>query len=144
MASATEMYHRAIQALAQEAVGDGPLEAPDGSAFLDNPLCGDNVEMQVTLDGERLAAVGHKVRGCLLCKAAASLIGKSGPGATSPRIEEVARAVGAFLRNEGPVPAGWPELELFTPVRGHASRYSCVELPFRALVDAMRSAAGND
>lgn len=140
MAAASEMYHRAIQTLAQEAVGAGRLEAPTGSAFLDNPLCGDSVDMQVELRDARIAAVGHKVRGCLLCQAAASLIGRRAVGSSLPEIERVTNDVGAFLRTDAPVPAGWDELDLFTPVRGHASRYSCVELPFRALVSALQAA----
>jgi len=141
MASASEMYHRAIQTLAQEAVGEGRLAAPSGTAFLDNPLCGDNVDMQVELRDARIAAIGHKVRGCLLCKAAASLIGKRAPGSSSQDVERIAADVGRFLREQAPAPANWEDLDLFSPVRGHTSRYSCVELPFRALVAAMRAGA---
>ncbi len=140
MASASEMYHRAIQTLAQEALGEGPLASPSGSAFLDNPLCGDNVEMQVELRAARIVAIGHKVRGCLLCRAAASLIGKCAIGSSLPEIERVAGEVGVFLRADAPAPPGWSEMEFFTPVRGHTSRYSCVELPFRAAVAALRAA----
>lgn len=140
MASASEMYHRAIQTLAQEAVGEGKLESPSGSGFVDNPLCGDNVDMQVELREARITAIGHKVRGCLLCRAAASLIGKRAIGASLAEIERVTGEVGAFLRSDASAPAGWSELELFTPVRGHTSRYSCVELPFRAVVAAVRAA----
>jgi len=140
MAAASEMYHRAIQMLAQEAVGEGRLGSPSGTAFLDNPLCGDNVDMQIELSDARIVAIGHKVRGCLLCRAAASLIGKRAIGASLPEVERIAAEVDAFLRTDGPIPAGWNELDLFTPVRGHASRYSCVELPFRATVAAMQAA----
>lgn len=139
MASASEMYHRAIQALAQEAVGDGRLDAPSGAAFLDNPLCGDCVDMTVELRDAHITAVGHKVRGCLLCRAAASLIGKCAIGSSLHDVEQVTAAVGRFLRADNAAPARWDELEHFTPVRGHTSRYSCVELPFRALVEALKS-----
>lgn len=136
MASASEIYHRAIQTLAQEAVGEARLEFPSGTAFLDNPLCGDCVDMQVEVRDSQIRAIGHKVRGCLLCRASASMIGKHAIGTTHEDITQVATAVSTFLRAEGPVPDGWPDLDLFTPVRGHASRYSCVELPFKALLAA--------
>lgn len=140
MASAREIYHRAIQTLAQEAVGEGKLEAPSGTAFLDNPLCGDNVDMQVRTEHARITAIGHKVRGCLLCRAAASLIGKRASGSSLDDIERVTKEVGSFLRDKAPVPERWEELELFLPVQGHASRYGCVELPFKALIHALRAA----
>lgn len=139
MASASEIYHRAIQTLAQEAIGEARLEHPSGTAFLDNPLCGDSVDMQVEMRGSTIHAIGHKVRGCLLCRASASMIGKHAPGATPEAIAQAATAVGAFLREQGSAPDGWPDLDLFTPVRGHTSRYSCVELPFKALLAALTS-----
>lgn len=140
MAAASEMYHRAIQTLAQESAGGGRLESPSASAFLDNPLCGDSIDMQVEMRDGCIAAIGHKVRGCLLCQAAASLIGKHAIGSSLPQVERIATEVGRFLRDEAPAPVRWEELDLFTPVRGHTSRYSCVELPFRALVTALQAA----
>lgn len=140
MSSASQMYHQAIQALAQEAVGHGQLESPSATAFLDNPLCGDCVEVQVCLTDRKIQALAHHVRGCLLCRAAASLIGKHAIGATLENIEQVAGEVAALLRQEAPPPASWEELTLFTPVHGHPSRYSCVELPFRALITALKNA----
>jgi nitrogen fixation NifU-like protein len=140
MASASEMYHRAIQTLAQEASGAGKLAAPSGTAFLDNPLCGDCIDMQVELREARIAAIGHKVRGCLLCQAAASLIGQCAIGSTPRDITRIATEVGTFLRGQTPAPAHWEALDLFMPVRGHTSRYSCVELPFRALAAALTQA----
>jgi len=47
--SATELYQAAIKSLAQAATGHGRLDAPDGRALLDNPLCGDRVAMEVSL-----------------------------------------------------------------------------------------------
>ena len=139
MSSASQMYHQAIQTLAQEAVGHGQLEAPSASAFLDNPLCGDCVQMQVLLTDRKIQTLAHHVRGCLLCRAAASLIGKHAIGATLEDIEQVAREVAALLRQDASPPTAWEELALFTPVHGHPSRYGCVELPFRALIAAMKS-----
>ena len=137
MASASEIYHRAIQTLAQDAIGEARLEHPSGTAFLDNPLCGDCVDMQVEVRDSRIQAIGHKVRGCLLCRASASMIGKHALGATRDDIVRVATAVGTFLREQGSAPEGWPDLDHFTPVRGHASRYGCVEMPFKALLAAL-------
>jgi len=139
MSSASQMYHQAIQALAQEAVGHGQLEAPNATAFLDNPLCGDCVEIQVRLTDRKIEAVAHHVRGCLLCRAAASLIGKHAIGATLEDIERIAGEVSALLRQDAPPPGTWDELKFFTPVHGHPSRYSCVELPFRALITALKT-----
>ena len=137
MASAADIYQQAIKSLATEAVGHGALEAPTGRALVDNPLCGDRVEMQVVLSSGRVAALAHQVKGCLLCRAAASVIGKRAIGAAREDIERVAAAVADMLRSQADVPRDWEELSVFTPVHGHPSRYRCVQLPFEALAAAM-------
>ena len=127
-------------ALANAATGHGALAAPDGRAFIDNPLCGDGVEMEVTLAGDHINALAHRVKGCLLCHAAASVIGKRAPGAKPGEIEQVSAGVAEMLEKQAPPPAGWQELSAFAPVHGHRSRYDCVRLPFRALLAALRAA----
>lgn len=138
--SAGQIYHEAIKALAAAAIGDGALAAPDGRALVDNPLCGDRVEMQVKLSDGRIAALAHQVRGCLLCRAAASAIGKRAAGAKPGEIERLSIAVSEMLEKQAAPPADWQELEAFVPVHGHRSRYRCVQLPFEALVAALRAA----
>jgi NifU-like protein involved in Fe-S cluster formation len=138
--SADRIYHEAIKSLANVATGDGTLAAPDGRAFIDNPLCGDCVEMQVSLADGRIAALAHQVKGCLLCRAAASLIGKRAVGAKAEDVEQISAGVSEMLERQALPPAGWQELSAFAPVHGHRSRYDCVRLPFQALLAALRAA----
>jgi nitrogen fixation protein NifU and related proteins len=138
--TAAELYQQAIKSLAQSATGHGRLEAPDGAALADNPLCGDRVEMEVKLGDGRVAEVAHRVKGCLLCRAAASAIGMRVTGARLDEIERVAAQLSEMLGRQAPPPQGWSELAAFAPVHGHRSRYGCVLLPFDALVAAMKQA----
>jgi len=138
--SASRIYHEAINALATAAIGHGTLASPDGRAFIDNPLCGDRVEMEVNLAQGRVAALAHQVKGCLLCRAAASVIGKHAAGANSEEIERISIGVSEMLEKQAPPPADWQELAAFVPVHGHRSRYGCVQLPFRTLLAALRAA----
>ena len=138
--SVGEMYQEAIKALAAAAMGHGVLPSPDGRAFLDNPLCGDCVEMQVKLSAGRIAALAHEVKGCLLCRAAASVIGQRAVGADLEAVERISTGVSKMLEKQAAPPAGWEELGAFAPVHEHRSRYRCVELPFQALVAALQEA----
>ncbi|OGA71391.1 MAG: hypothetical protein A3G81_30490 [Betaproteobacteria bacterium RIFCSPLOWO2_12_FULL_65_14] len=145
--SAAELYQAALKSLAQEASGHGRLDAPGGRALADNPLCGDRVEMEVSLAEGRIAALAHRVQGCLLCRASASAIGRRAPGATPEEVERIAGALQAML--EGSPPPGWDstwdELAAFAPAQAYRSRHGCVLLPFRALLEALRAArAGVD
>ena len=128
-------------AAARRTTGSGRLAKPHGCATVDNPLCGDRVTLDVELASPgRVARVGHVVRGCLLCEAAAVLIAEQAP---RRRVEELLRAaagVDAALREGTSFP--WPDLEMFAPVRGVSSRHRCVGLPFEALAAAVDACTG--
>ena len=136
MNDADSLYQDAIKQYAREAYGHGQLDKPTGEAKLDNPLCGDRVRMQVALDGGRIVAVAHETRGCLLCRAAASLLGARAVGMDATAVEAVGSEIDAMLKGNA-VPEAWPELAMFVPARAHASRHRCVLLPFRALQAAI-------
>ena len=133
-----ELYHQAILELARKSRQTARLEAPQASVILDNPLCGDRITLDLSLGDGRVDAVGHKVRGCLLCQAAAAVIGERAPGRTPDELREVAQDLGDAIA-KAPEIAGkrWPELAAFAPVHPHRSRHECVMLPFQALIEAL-------
>ena len=133
-----ELYHQAILELAKRAREAHRLEAPDASVTVDNPLCGDRVMLDLKLADGRVREVGHRVRGCLLCQAAAVAIAVRAPGETPDALREVAGALGEAIAR-APEAAGrlWPELAAFAPVHAHKSRHECVLLPFEALTRAL-------
>lgn len=136
-----DLYQQALLRLAREAAGAGRLAAPGVEATVDNPLCGDRVTVEVRVEGGRVAALAHRVRGCLLCEAAASLLGRGAAGLGEAEVEALRRSVAALLR-DGTPPPGAPlaGLEVFAPVRAVPSRQGCVLLPFEALQAALRAA----
>jgi nitrogen fixation protein NifU and related proteins len=144
MNDSNALYQDAIKQFAQAAHGHGQLDKPAGEAKRDNPLCGDRVRMQVALDGGRIAGIAHETRGCLLCRAASSLLGARAAGMDAAAVEAVGDELDAMLKGTGPVPAAWPELAMFVPARAHASRHRCVLLPFRALQAAMQEVGAGD
>lgn len=133
-----ELYHAELVARAHAGRGRGRLAKPDRSATLDNPLCGDRVTLDITLAGDRISAVGHQVRGCLLCEAAAETIACQATGKTRGEIAEATAAVAALLKEGTPAPVGeWASLGAFQPVHKVKSRQDCVLLPFEALAKAL-------
>ncbi len=128
---------RTILDHARAAAGAGRLAAPQAAATVDNPLCGDRVTIELSLTAGRITAFAQRTRGCVLCEAAASLIGKHAPGRSPADLHEVATAIAAMLREGGPVPEGWPDLAAFDSVRETRPRHDCVLLPFQALDKAL-------
>ncbi|MGI9419104.1 MAG: iron-sulfur cluster assembly scaffold protein [Geminicoccaceae bacterium] len=135
-----DLYQQAIIALARRAREQPRLEAPDLTADVDNPLCGDRITLDLALDGAMIVKVGHKTRGCLLCEASACLIADHGPGMTVGDLEEKATTLVQRFRDEGQALADlWPGLDTLAPARRYKSRLDCVTLPFQALIKALRA-----
>ena len=132
-----DLYHEAIVRLARAARGAGRLAAPDATVTLDNPLCGDRVTLELRLVEGRVAALAHRVRGCLLCEAAASVIGEAAVGAAAADALEGRAFLEAVLGGGSGPKERWRELEVFTPVASVPSRHRCVLLPFEALCAAL-------
>jgi nitrogen fixation NifU-like protein len=133
-----DLYHERLVALARAANGAGRLAPPARSGEADNPLCGDRVRITLRLDGDRIVALAHETRGCLLCAAAAAAIGRHAPGAGTGEIARTSAALRAWLKDGAALPAGsWPELADFEPVRAVRSRHDCVLLAFEAVRNAL-------
>lgn len=136
-----DLYQQAILGKAREATGAGTMEEPHARVTVNNPICGDRVTMEIRLSDGHVAAVAHNVRACLLCEAAASVIGARAPGATQAEIGAARETVTALLEEGVEIPAdGWIELSIFRPVAAHKSRHHCVLLPFDALNRALDEA----
>ncbi|WP_193180300.1 iron-sulfur cluster assembly scaffold protein [Nisaea sediminum] len=134
------LYQAEILRLAKEGRGNQRLDAPDASARVDNPLCGDRVTIDLKLKGGKIAAVGHRVQGCALCEASAALIRENAPGAGLDDLEAVRRHLLAYLEGSDSVKLDWKGLESFAPVRDFKTRHDCVRLPFDAVLKALKDA----
>lgn len=136
-----DLYQKAILGKAREANGAGTLEEADASVTVDNPVCGDRVTMELRMEDGHVGAVAHKVRGCLLCEAAASVIGANAPGSSVAEIAAARDAVTALLKEGAEIPPdSWCDLVIFSPVTEHKSRHYCVLLPFEAFDRALAEA----
>ena len=134
------LYEGGIKELAAQQCGPTSLPRPDRRISVDNPFCGDRVDLEINIEAGRVSALAHEVRGCMLCQAAANIVALSAVGLSAAEIELASNGLGAMLQGDdspGWVPSGWDNLALFEPVRRHKSRHGCVTLPFTALLKAL-------
>ncbi|WP_374366812.1 iron-sulfur cluster assembly scaffold protein [Dongia sp.] len=131
------LYHEALVARARSGLGKGRLDPHDASARLDNPLCGDRVTLDLKIADGHITGIGHEVKGCLLCEAAAATIAGQLKGATPAQAREMIAAVTALMKDGTALPEAFAELAIFTPVHLAKSRRDCVLLPFGALEKAL-------
>jgi len=133
--SAHELYNHEILGLARCAHGKGRLDSPVHSIVLNNPLCGDRITLDVAVEHGTIAALGHVVRGCMLCDAAASWLGLHVPGCGIDEAAELETTVRGLLSSTADAVAdGARNLMVFSPVAPFRARHRCVTLPFEALV----------
>ena len=134
-----DLYQQAIMERAKGRAGAGRLSDPSASATVDNPLCGDRITLDVTLDDGAIKAVAHQVRGCALCQASAAVIATASIGQTPDAALAGRETLKAVLKG-GSAAAPWADLGIFAPVQRHKSRHDCVLLPFEALAQALAQA----
>jgi nitrogen fixation protein NifU and related proteins len=80
-----------LQAMYQELILDhyrrprnkGTLDAPDMTVPMRNPLCGDEIDLQVKFNGDQLSDLKFTGRGCSISQAAASMMTEAVKGKTA-------------------------------------------------------------
>ena len=130
-----ELYNKAIIEAAKSDAHAGRLDHPGATATADNPLCGDRVTLDLDVADGNMRKVRHKTRGCLLTRAAASLIAAHAEG--RPLAEAAALKAGAHAWLDGKAEEPpFAELAPLSPVRAVKSRHDCVTIAFDALAEA--------
>lgn len=79
----------------------GAVEAPDSTAQLENPACGDILELTLKLEGKRVADIRFRAKGCVPAMACGSALtelikGKTLDEARQLSREELVRKVGGL------------------------------------------------
>jgi nitrogen fixation NifU-like protein len=102
-----------------------------------NPRCGDEIEVGVNFDNDKLDKVMFRGRGCSVCLASASMMTEAASGKSKVDAHQLVEGMRAWFNDEGTKPA--ESLEALDAVRGHSARKRCVLLAWEALDDALRT-----
>jgi nitrogen fixation NifU-like protein len=104
----------------------GHLEHPDAEAEGQNPLCGDEVQIELAFDGDTISDVRFAGRGCAISQAATSMLTEMVKGKT---VAQAAALEKDDLLEEMPIP--------LTPIR-----LKCALLGLTTLKIALNRAKG--
>lgn len=119
----------------------GDLAGCSASARLNNPLCGDEIEVGVWRQGDTLDAVRFRARACAICVASASLMTEQAAGAEVSAALALAGRLRGWIESAAGPPADLPEPLLALAVtRDLPNRERCVTLPWEALQQALTEA----
>lgn len=131
------IYRRELLRLAADAVGAGRLDAPQGSATVHNPACGDRVTVDVTLENGRITALKHQAQACVLTQASAAILGAEAMGLDRAGLGRLRDRVAAMLDGGPSPPSPFQAFGAFEGVAEHKGRHVCVLLPLEAALEAL-------
>lgn len=141
-----DLYREVILDHYRNPRNQGHLNDPDARAQGVNPLCGDEVEIELRFDGDVVAEVAVDSQGCSISQSSASMLTEAVKGKTR---DEVAQLVARFrqmmsLDGDGDVGldperpgAVLGDLEALQGVRNYPVRIKCASLAWNALTEAM-------
>jgi NifU-like protein involved in Fe-S cluster formation len=117
------------------------LAREGGRAELRSPTCGSRISVAVEMTGERLNAVSVEVQACAFGQAAAAIMARHAAAKDADEVAQSLACLTDWLAGRRDDPGDWPDLDALEPARARVSRHGAILLPFRALVQAMESAA---
>jgi len=108
-----------------------------GSGY--NPLCGDQVTVELRLEGEVVEAIGCRGKACAICTAAGSTMTEAVKG---KRVDEIRRLFAdyrALVTGQADAEAGGDlgKLAVFGGVAAFPMRVKCATLPWHTLESAL-------
>lgn len=119
-----------------------PLDAPDATAEGVNPLCGDEVTVEVDLEGDTIADISVRGQGCSISQSSASMMSEAVKGKSRQEIEELAARFHRMMNDGADLDATRPgsvlgDLEALQGVRRYPVRIKCAALPWTTLEQAL-------
>lgn len=104
-----------------------------------NPMCGDEIEVEVELDGDRVKDLSVSCAGCAISVASGSMLYEVIKGKSLDEVKKIARIVKAMLKGEEYSTDGIDlgDLDVLEGVRKFPVRIKCALLSWTTLVDAL-------
>jgi nitrogen fixation NifU-like protein len=120
------------------------LAHPTREAEGANPLCGDQIKLEVELAGDRIADIGFQGSGCAISQASASLLTGAVQGKSTAEAQALFKAVHTMLTSPPGTTvdtSGLGKLAALAGVRQFPVRVKCASLPWHTLRAALESTA---
>ena len=137
-----------LSALYQELILDhyrlppnkGALEGATHSVSLNNPLCGDEIDLQLRVADDVIRDVRFIGRGCSISQASASMMTQLLKDRTVPQALTLAARMSAMMQGDETAAKDKTlgDLRALAGVSKFPVRIKCALLPWNALTDAMK------
>lgn len=121
----------------------GSLASPTASHEGLNPLCGDEVTVDIAVKDGRIADVAYRGSGCSISQSAASMMTEAVLGKSLDEVKLLIEGFTAMMRGSGDIdPESLGDLEALSGVRKFPVRVKCATLAWHTLDEALAEALG--
>ena len=115
-----------------------PLQTPTCSADGANPLCGDQIHLEVALDGDTIAEIAFAGAGCSISQASTSMMTEYVKGGTVREAREGAEAFQRMMTTGEVVEVeGFDDIDALQGVAKFPARVKCASLAWKTLEQAL-------
>jgi nitrogen fixation NifU-like protein len=120
----------------------GSLASPSASHEGLNPLCGDEVTVELLIDSDRIADVAYRGSGCSISQSSASMMTEAIAGKPLDEVKRLKDDFTAMMRGDEKVDLeSLGDLEALSGVRKFPVRVKCATLAWHTLEEALQEAA---
>ena len=137
--SLRDLYQEVILDHSKKPRNFGVVEGASHRAEGFNPLCGDQLELTLKLDGDTIADLAFKGSGCAISTSSASLMTGALKGKPVAHAHALFAAVHALLTDDAatPSPEVLGKLAVFEGVKEFPTRIKCASLAWHTLKAAL-------
>jgi nitrogen fixation NifU-like protein len=115
------------------------IDNADVHLHRDNPLCGDEIDLYVDIDGGRVTAVGFEGRGCSISQASVSMMTEKLKGLSLDEAESLANTFKQMMQGEEPADQdSLGDLLALQGVQKYPVRIKCALLGWNTLLEAVK------
>ena len=103
-----------------------------------NPLCGDEMQISIKIEKNKILDFGYQCKSCIYCQASVSLLSRKSINKSLENIKKITNIADNFFEDKTlKFPGEWSTFNrLFN--EKNISRKECLKLPFKALIKALR------
>lgn len=141
-----DLYREVILDHYRNPRNQGHLDSPDATAQGVNPLCGDEVSLELAFDGDVVTDVAIASEGCSISQSSASMMTETIKGKTRAEIVELTSKFKGMMSIDGASDPGLDpdrpgavlgDLEALQGVRQYPVRIKCAALAWTTLTEAL-------
>jgi len=133
-----ELYREIILDHYRSPRNRGSLDQPSATSEGDNPLCGDEVRIDLAIRDGRVSDVRFEAKGCSISQASASMMTEAIKGRSLEEVESLFEMFKGMMYSADEVDVeALGDLEALQGVRKFPVRVKCATLPWNTLEEAL-------